>query len=205
MRTFTAIALLLSSSLVFARTEREVHELRGEVVAIADGDTLTVLDANKVQHKIRLAGIDAPEKKQAFGTAARKALGDKVHRNKVRVVWNEKDRYGRILGDVYLDDRHINREIVSEGAAWWYRKYAPKDRELERAETEARNDRRGLWKDDNPEPPWQWRKQKRAKTEATTGSRKIGESGRVLLHWDWLTNWVEYRYGKPTPAETKTP
>ena len=167
MRTFTAIALLLSSSLVFARTEREVHELRGEVVAIADGDTLTVLDGDKVQHTIRLAGIDAPEKGQAFGTVAGKALGDKVHWEKVRIVWREKDRYGRILGDVYLDDRHINREMVAEVFAWWYEKYAPKDRQLERTEAEPRKERRGLWKDDDPVPPWEWRKRKKETTEPT--------------------------------------
>ena len=161
MRILTAIALLLIGSLAFARSEREVHELVGQVVAIADGDTLTLLDTDKVQHKIRLAGIDAPEKKQAFGTVARKALGDKVSREKVRIVWKQKDKYGRILGDVYLDDRNINREMVADGFAWWYRKYAPKDRELERAETEARKLRRGLWKDDNPDPPWEFRKRKK--------------------------------------------
>jgi endonuclease YncB( thermonuclease family) len=163
--------ILLVALLAFAKPERELHELAGEVVAISDGDTLTVLDADKVQHKVRLAGIDAPEKGQAFGTAARQALADKVHRERVRVVWREKDRYGRILGDVHLaegaNDRHINREMVADGFAWWYKKYAPKDRELEEAETEARKEGRGLWKDKDPVAPWEWRKEKRERKIAT--------------------------------------
>ncbi|MBI3860930.1 MAG: thermonuclease family protein [Planctomycetia bacterium] len=85
---------------VFAEPAAETPELTGKVVHIADGDTLTVLDADKVQHKIRLHGIDAPEKGQAFGTKAKEALAGKVHEKTVRIVWKEKDRYGRIVGDV---------------------------------------------------------------------------------------------------------
>ncbi len=155
--------ILLATLIAFVEPAA-VHELFGEVVSIAVGDTLTVLDAEKVQHKIRLHGIDAPEKGQAFGTASRRALGDKVHCERVRVVWRENDRYGRILGEVYLGKRHINREMVADGLAWWYRKYAPKDRELEEAEVEARDERRGLWRDKEPVPPWEWRKQKRQTT-----------------------------------------
>lgn len=152
--------LLLSLLLAFTEPKAS-HVIVGEVVAIADGDTLTVLDSEKVQHKIRLHGIDAPEKGQPFGTVARKAPGDKVHREQVRVAWKERDRYGRIVGDVYLDDRHINREMVADGFAWWYRKYAPKDLALENAESEVRKERRGLWRDREPVPPWEWRKSKR--------------------------------------------
>src|SRR5258708_5481819 len=89
----------------------DFHELTGKVVHIADGDTLTVLDNDKVQYKIRLHGIDAPEKGQAFGTKAKEALAEKVHEKTVRVVWKEKDQYGRVVGDVYLGDRNINIEM----------------------------------------------------------------------------------------------
>lgn len=153
------LALFLGLWLLPAAVEANV--LTGKVIAIADGDTITVLDAEKTQHKIRLQGIDAPEKGQVFGTVARKALGDKVDAKSVRVTWKEKDRYGRIIGEVYLGERHINQEMVEDGLAWWYRKYAPKDRELEAGEKKAQDKKRGLWRDKAPVPPWEWRKLKR--------------------------------------------
>jgi len=112
-----AVPILL---LVLAAT---VHadEIRGKVVGIADGDTITVLDAGKVQHKIRLEGIDAPEKGQAFGTKSKEKMSEKVGEKEVVVRWSKKDRYGRILGDVYLGDRHINLEMVQDGLAWHYK------------------------------------------------------------------------------------
>lgn len=145
----------------FAEPDAKLHELTGKVVRIADGDTLTVLDGDNVQHKIRLHGIDAPEKGQAFGTKAKEALAGKVHEKTVRVVWKEKDRYGRIVGDVHLGDRKINIEMVHDGYAWWYRQYAPKSKTLEHAEEEAKKEKRGLWRDREPEPPWEYRKRER--------------------------------------------
>lgn len=155
---FHLIAIVLA---FFPEPESNFHELTGKVVAIADGDTLTLLDSDKVQHKIRLHGIDAPEKAQAFGTKAKEALAEKVHEKTVRVVWKEKDQYGRIVGDVNLGDRNINIEMVHDGFAWWYRTYAPKSRLLEQAEADARKAKRGLWRDKNPEPPWEFRKKER--------------------------------------------
>lgn len=154
--------LVLLSALMGAAKEREIV---GQVVRIADGDTLTVLDATNEQHKVRLHGIDAPEKGQAFGTKAKEALAAKVHEKRVRVIWKERDRYGRIVGGVYLGDRNVNVEMVHDGFAWWYRQYAPKDKALERAEDEARKEKRGLWHDKNPEPPWEYRKQERERRE----------------------------------------
>jgi micrococcal nuclease len=143
----------------------EFHVLTGKVIHVADGDTLTVLDGDKEEHKVRLHGIDAPEKKQAFGTKAKEALSEKVSGKTVRVEWKERDRYGRIVGDVSIGDRNINVEQVREGWAWWYRSYAPKSGTLERAEAEAKKERRGLWHDKNPEPPWEFRKKERERTE----------------------------------------
>lgn len=140
------------------------EELRGKVVKITDGDTLTVLDADKVQHKIRLEGIDAPEKGQAFGTKSRESLGEKVTEKEVLIVWEKKDRYGRILGDVYRDGRHINQEMVEEGMAWHFKQYS-KAKELADAEIAARKAERGLWKDPEPIPPWEFRKQQREKSK----------------------------------------
>jgi endonuclease YncB( thermonuclease family) len=156
------LPLVLSLSLLIPTADPvNYHELVGKVVHVADGDTLTVLDARKTEHRIRLHGIDAPEKRQAFGTKAKEALAAKVHDQTVQVRWHEKDRYGRIVGDVYLGNRNINVEMVREGFAWWYRSYAPKSQVLEEAEAAAKQERRGLWHDRTPEPPWEFRKKER--------------------------------------------
>ena len=123
MKLTAAILLLALTATVHA------DEIRGKVVSIADGDTITVLDAEKVQHKIRLEGIDAPEKGQAFGTKSKEKLSELVGEKEVAVRWEKKDRYGRILGDVHLGDHHINLEMVHEGLAWHYKQYS-KSKEL---------------------------------------------------------------------------
>lgn len=133
------------------------NEIRGKVVSITDGDTITVLDADKVQHKIRLQGIDAPEKKQAFGTKSKDALSEKIGEREVLIAWKDKDRYERVLGEVYLGKRHINTEMVREGWAWHYKQYS-KSTELAEAEDSAREKRLGLWADKEPIPPWEFRK-----------------------------------------------
>jgi endonuclease YncB( thermonuclease family) len=158
---FIVVALLIVVAVLafLARPDAKPHELTGKVVYIFDGDTLKILDGDQVQHRIRLYGIDAPEKGQAFGTKAQEALAEKVHKKTVRVVLKEMDQYGRIIGDVYLGDRNINLEMVLEGWAWWYRRYAPNSKPLEQAEAEARKARRGLWHDKNPELPFEYREQ----------------------------------------------
>jgi len=137
-------------------------EIKGKVVSIADGDTVTVLDAEKVQHKIRLQGIDAPEKAQAFGTKSKEHLSEKIGEKEVVVKWKEKDRYGRVLGEIYLGDRHINLEMVQDGMAWHYKRYS-KSKELAGAEETARKAKKGLWADKEPVPPWEFRKKEREK------------------------------------------
>jgi micrococcal nuclease len=136
------------------------HSLVGQVVKITDGDTLTVLDPAHVQHKIRLAGIDAPEKAQAFGTQARNSLAAKVFRHTVRVEITDTDRYGREVGRVFCAGHFINAEMVREGFAWRYPQW-DKTGEFATAQADARRHRRGLWSDRNPVPPWEFRKAKR--------------------------------------------
>ncbi|WP_297648234.1 thermonuclease family protein [Hydrogenophaga sp.] len=138
------------------------QNLVGEVVAIADGDTLTVLDADRVQHKIRLAGIDAPERKQPFGQRSRQMLADLVFRKQVEVLTEKKDRYGRTIGKVMHQGRDVNLILVAQGMAWHYKQYAREQSAIDRqlyaqAEDEARAQRRGLWADSHPIPPWSWR------------------------------------------------
>jgi endonuclease YncB( thermonuclease family) len=157
------IALLLSAGSALAAKEH--YELTGEVVKIADGDTLTILDGSKTQHKIRLAGIDAPEKGQAFGTKSRENLAAKVFRRNVRVEVIDVDRYRREVGRIFLGDRFINMEMVRDGFAWRYLQY-DKLGEFTAAEADARRDGRGLWADPNPIPPWDWRKAKRQESKA---------------------------------------
>ena len=156
MRWITAAVVLVITATLHA------DELRGKVVSIADGDTITVLDAAKVQHKIRLQGIDAPEKKQAFGTKSKQRMSEKVGGEEVVVQWKEMDRYGRILGEVMVDKRHINLEMVQDGMAWHYTTYS-KSKELAKAEDEARKTKKGLWADNEPIPPWEYRKTEREK------------------------------------------
>ncbi len=92
--------------------------LKGKVVGVSDGDTITILDSAKDQHKIRLTGIDAPEKAQAFGQASKKSLSDLIFNKEVEVVWVKHDRYQRIIGKVVLNGEDICLEQVRRGMAW---------------------------------------------------------------------------------------
>jgi len=109
--------LLLAAPIAFA------NSLTGKVVKITDGDTVYVLDANYKDHKIRLAGIDAPERKQACGLASRKHLASIVAGQPVTIEYQKRDRYGRIVGKVLLDGIDACLEQVKAGFAWHYKKY----------------------------------------------------------------------------------
>ena len=133
------------------------ENLEGLVVGINDGDTITILVESK-QIRIRLFGIDCPEKGQAFGNSAKQRVSTLCYDTKVIVQTKGTDSFGRTLGFVLLEDgRNLNRLLVEEGLAWWYRKYAPQDSQLKRAEEAANTGRRGLWSDKNPVPPWEYR------------------------------------------------
>ena len=138
----------------------------GRVVGVADGDTITVLDADKVQHKIRLAGIDAPEKKQPFGNRSKESLSELAFDKTVDVETSKRDRYGRQIGKVLVNGRDVNLVQVERGMAWFYRQYqreqSPNDRRLyETAEDAAKAEKRGLWRDADPVAPWEFRHAKR--------------------------------------------
>ena len=142
-----------------------------KVIGVQDGDTITVLK-DREPIKVRLHGIDAPEKKQPFGTRARQFTSDLVFSKTVRIEGEKKDRYGRLLVVVILaDGRYLNEEIVYEGYAWWYRQYAPGDKVLEGLEDDARQHKRGLWADNQPVPPWEWRKGRLSKTPVGLANR----------------------------------
>ena len=145
-------------------TNLEVSQtIIGRVVRIADGDTVTVLDAMNTQHRIRLQGIDAPESHQAFGTQSKKTLSDMIFDKDVTVVYDKTDQYGRLVGKILLDGKDINLEQVKAGMAWHYKEYereqSPEVRDLYAlAEVEARRERRGLWVDANPIEPGEFRR-----------------------------------------------
>ena len=138
----------------------QADTLEGNVVKIADGDTLTLLTSSNEQVKIRLAGIDTPEKKQPFGNKAKQALANLAFQKQALIEVETKDRYGRTVGTVFVDGQNINAELVRQGMAWVYRKYTDDER-LYVLESEAKQSKRGLWLDENPIPPWEWRKGKR--------------------------------------------
>lgn len=141
-------------------SESDAAELAGHVVAIADGDTLTVLVSRK-QIKVRLTEIDAPERRQPFGTRSRQSLAALCHGKPARIDEQSKDRYGRTLGHVSCARVHGNAEQVGRGMARVYVRYAPKDSPLYAVQAEARAAERGLWGDPRPVAPWEWRREKR--------------------------------------------
>lgn len=123
-----------------------------------DGDTLTLLKG-RIQVRVRLHGIDAPETGQDFGSRAKQAASDLVFGQTVTVHPHEIDRYGRTVADVILPNgRSLNREMVGQGMAWWYRAYAAYDAPLASLEARAKGARRGLWSQPDPVPPWAWRR-----------------------------------------------
>jgi endonuclease YncB( thermonuclease family) len=153
---FTVAILLLLAAPVSA------EDFSGRVVGITDGDTISVLHDGRAE-KVRLHGIDAPEKGQPFANRAKQFVSALAFGKDVKVEAHGQDRYGRTIGDVFLPDgRNLNQEIVKAGFAWWFRRYAPKDRTLEKLESEAREARQGLWVGANPVPPWEFRASRRA-------------------------------------------
>lgn len=134
-------------------------DFTGKVVKVADGDTITVLHGSE-QIKIRLAGIDAPEKAQPFGNVAKQSVSEMVFGKEVRVVEQGRDRYGRTIGRIYQGDIDVSAEQIKQGMAWVYRKYT-KEAALYQLEEEAKQHRIGLWADVEPTPPWAWRKSAR--------------------------------------------
>ena len=157
---------IAGASLALALSFPAWANFTGKVVGVADGDTVTVLDLANVQHKVRLTGIDAPEKKQPFGSRSKQSLSDMVFNKIVTVESDKRDRYGRELGKVLVGGMDVNLEQIRRGMAWHYKAYQRDQPAADRqtyadAEHEAEDQRRGLWTDADPLPPWEWRKSRR--------------------------------------------
>ena len=131
-------------------------DFTGKVVAVADGDTITVM-RDLVPVKLRLLEIDAPEKKQAFGARSTQSLSDLCFNKTATLIEKGRDRYGRTLARVRCEGVDANAEQVRRGMAWVYDRYVT-DRALYAVQTEARDAGRGLWADPDAVPPWQWRR-----------------------------------------------
>ncbi|MCZ2174235.1 MAG: thermonuclease family protein [Burkholderiales bacterium] len=163
--------------IAMAAWSASAETITGRVVGVADGDTVTVLDADRTQHKIRVAGVDAPEKKQAFGQRSKASMSDLVFGKDVVVMSSKRDRYGRLVGKVLVADPSCTARTcpktldaglaqITTGMAWWYRQYAREQSAedagaYEFAEQEARGRHAGLWRDADPIAPWDWRRSSR--------------------------------------------
>lgn len=136
------------------------------ITSVVDGDTFTVLHGRQ-QIRVRLDGIDAPEKSQPFSERSREQLSQLLGR-RVTLRVTGQDQYGRKLVEALTPDgRSINQEMVRAGWAWWFRRYAPRNRALEALELEAREARRGLWREEEPTPPWEFRRLARHKVDTS--------------------------------------
>lgn len=175
--------LIIFCCVLFA-VHTQAAELTGRVIAIADGDTFTLLTADKQQIKIRLAEIDAPESGQPYGNKSKQALSALIFGNDVRVVVQTTDRYGRTVGRPYVGDLDICEEMVIKGAAWAYREYL-RDRRLLTLEAEAKAEKRGIWglSEAQNTPPWEWRRSgNQGGPEGCNIKGNINSKGQRIYH-----------------------
>ena len=157
---------LILSSLLALQSLSLANDLAGRVVGVVDGDTLDVLKDGNELVRVRLSGIDAPERHQPFGQVAKKSLSDLAFNQRVIVDWKTRDRYGRVIGKVLVAGLDTNLQMVKQGLAWHYKKYQKEQPQGERltyarAEDAARASRVGLWVDTEPTAPWDFRERKR--------------------------------------------
>jgi endonuclease YncB( thermonuclease family) len=165
------LGFLLSPFATYAK--EPIRSIEGTVVKVSDGDTIQVQDSLGTKVKVRLYGIDAPETEksnkktgrvskpgQPYGEDAYQTLNSKIYRKQVKLEIMAVDQYKRSVGIVYLSGKNINQEMVAEGYAWAYRQYLdrPHASEYIQAEEQARSKRLGLWQQNNPQPPWEFRR-----------------------------------------------
>lgn len=185
-RSLRALLLCLTTALALL-SPALAETLLGHCVGVTDGDTCTLLltraDGGKKAEKIRFYGIDAPESHQAYGQAAKKFVSELIFDKDIRVEVANRDRYGRLVGKIYVGDTFVNLEVVKAGYAWWYRQYAPKETAIAEAEEDARTARLGLWQDKNPVAPWDFR-HKGAKTAAPTADEGTADAAKRY----WITD-----------------
>jgi endonuclease YncB( thermonuclease family) len=170
---FRTIALILLSVWI-----TEAGAFEAKVISVLDGDTIEVLKDRKPL-RIRLYGIDAPEHDQDFGKKAKQFTARNVSGKIVEIVPVDRDRYDRTVAKVYVDGKYLNQMIISEGLAWHYKFFAPKEKDLADAEKEARSARKGMWSHPNPVPPWDFKRRK----ESSNGPlHRLSVASASLFH-----------------------
>ena len=157
-KSFTLIPLVLLISACPKVNQPEPIQISCLVTAVTDGDTIKCTDTNKSTHVIRLSQIDAPEKKQSFGTASKNALSSLIYNKHVVIKVTGQDQYGRNIGEIFFENNNINKIMVSNGFAWAYKEFVT-DPEYNALESDAKNQRLGLWIEPNPLYPSIFRKQ----------------------------------------------
>jgi endonuclease YncB( thermonuclease family) len=158
--------------------------LVGRIVGVSDGDTLTLLDAGKQTHKIRLSGVDAPEKKQAYGQQSKLNLSNLAYGHEATADCPKRDRYRRAVCVVTVAGKDVGLLQIHQGLAWWYRAYAHEQRAqdrrgYERAEQMAREKRLGLWRERDPKAPWEWRRERREQSTAKRQGKSALRTGKA--------------------------
>lgn len=141
-------------------SEKE-EEITAKVIKVIDGDSIKVRTAEGKEYEIQIEGTDAPELKQEYGKESSEALKKMVFDSDVRVSWKKKDNFDRPLAQVYRGDKHINAEMISSGNAWHFKRYN-QSQALADLEIQAKKEKKGLWKLENPITPWDYRKENRA-------------------------------------------
>jgi endonuclease YncB( thermonuclease family) len=159
MNSMVKFSLFAILSFFFLISHAQV--LQGKVVKIADGDSFTILTDGKMQVRVRMHGIDAPEKGQAYSQVSKQYLSNLIFNQKVTVEVNSRDKYRRVVGMVFVGDKNINETMLSEGLAWHFIRY-DKNKTWSSLQEQAKRAKKGLWKDANPIAPWDYRKSKKS-------------------------------------------
>ncbi len=187
MRCITVIAVFFS-----AIHPALAEVLQGQVIRVSDGDTLVIEDDTGTRHKIRLLGIDAPESAQAYGPAATEFLRSRALGAPATVHWQVRDRYQRVVGQVFVHTEDMGLGLIRAGLAWHYRAYAKDQAADDRgayaaAELAARAEGQGLWAEAELTPPWDWRRmlrsQQRARPRPQTQSAATPQTPSPPPHW----------------------
>lgn len=196
------IALILLPA--FSAISQEITAFSGKVVGISDGDTITVLDNKKQQHRIRIAGIDAPESGQAFGQKAKNYLSDLVFEKIVTVIGKKTDRYGRLVAQVFVEGRDVGYSMTWAGFAWHYKEYeneqSKQDRKLyDEAEKFARFAKANIWSEPKPVPPWEFRKGEPVDPSGPI----IGTRNSKIYHWPGCPDYHKVTERNKVPFKSR--
>lgn len=192
MRKSQFLILLLSFFVATSSLSSAADSYTGQVIDVADGDTVTVLNQNNESAKIRLAGIDCPESSQVHGNQAKQFTVSKVSGKRVRIFPETTDRYGRTVALVLINGENLNEQIVTSGNGWVYRKYCTADycNDWLKLEETSRDSQVGLWEDKNPQAPWEWRAEHRNgnggwsgdKASTVASSAAAGGGSPIIYH-----------------------